>query len=222
LIGKQPLKKRSASVVSNEDKAIDHQALREITNEMAKNTTKKLKTKSGRSPPPPPHRPHRSLSPEPQRTPASSSNPTTVEPNEEVLVYPFDGEKAVIITNNDMSRLDDKRFLNDVLMDAYPKILQDEHPQKQIHIFSSLFFTRLTKSGKNAHERSKTIKYEQVKKWTKNVNLFEKEYIIIPIEQKNHWLLAIVTNPGYCVGRIPDDDVMIAEDLDEAPKSEKT
>jgi sentrin-specific protease 7 len=122
-------------------------------------------------------------------------------------VYPFNGKKAVNLTNKDISRLDDKRFLNDVLMDAYSKILQDEHQREEIHTFSSLFFTRLTQSDKGStDENSRAIYYEQVKKWTKNINLFEKEYIIIPIEQGKHWFLLIITSPGYCVGQIPEDD----------------
>jgi hypothetical protein len=186
-----------------------------------------------RSPSPPPslRRPRRSLSPIMPYTSAfssifaSSSVSIFTDPDEEALVYPFNGKKAVILKNSDISRLDDDKFLNDSIMDAYPKILQDEHPRDQIYTFSSFFFTRLTQSEKGSTDESSTaIKYEQVKRWTDKINIFEKEFIIIPIEQKYHWFLAIITNPGYCVGRIPDDDdddVMIAEGLDDVPKSVK-
>jgi sentrin-specific protease 7 len=35
----------------------------------------------------------------------------------------------------------------------------------------------------------------RVKNWTKNVNLFEKDYIIIPINEQSHWFLAIICFP---------------------------
>lgn len=38
--------------------------------------------------------------------------------------------------------------------------------------------------------------YNRVKNWTKNVNIFEKDFIIIPINENQHWYLAIVCFPG--------------------------
>lgn len=35
-----------------------------------------------------------------------------------------------------------------------------------------------------------------VENWTKNVNIFEKDYLIIPINEKSHWFLAIICFPG--------------------------
>lgn len=38
--------------------------------------------------------------------------------------------------------------------------------------------------------------HERVKKWTKNVNLFEKDFIVVPINENSHWFLAIICFPG--------------------------
>lgn len=35
-----------------------------------------------------------------------------------------------------------------------------------------------------------------MKNWTKNVNLFEKDFIIVPINESCHWFLAIICFPG--------------------------
>lgn len=39
-------------------------------------------------------------------------------------------------------------------------------------------------------------RHARVKNWTKNVNLFEKDFIIIPINEHCHWFLAIICFPG--------------------------
>lgn len=39
-------------------------------------------------------------------------------------------------------------------------------------------------------------RHARVEKWTKGVNLFEKDYIIIPINEQQHWFLAIICFPG--------------------------
>jgi hypothetical protein len=35
-----------------------------------------------------------------------------------------------------------------------------------------------------------------VKRWTKNVDIFEKDFLIIPINEANHWSLVIIVRPG--------------------------
>lgn len=39
-------------------------------------------------------------------------------------------------------------------------------------------------------------RHARVKNWTKNVNLFEKDFIVIPINEHCHWFLAIICFPN--------------------------
>jgi sentrin-specific protease 7 len=39
-------------------------------------------------------------------------------------------------------------------------------------------------------------KYERVKKWTKNVDVFDQDYLFVPIHDHAHWSVAIVCQPG--------------------------
>lgn len=39
-------------------------------------------------------------------------------------------------------------------------------------------------------------RHSRVKSWTKKVNIFEKDYLVIPINERSHWFLAIVCFPG--------------------------
>ncbi|KAI8886659.1 hypothetical protein K501DRAFT_269629 [Backusella circina FSU 941] len=70
---------------------------------------------------------------------------------------------------------------------------------KKIHFFSTFFFPKLTQ-GENS------MWHENVRRRTNNVNLFEKKYIVIPIQQRLHWFLNIVTNLGHRIGIESNDD----------------
>merc|ERR1719228_698040 len=79
---------------------------------------------------------------------------------------------------------------------------------KKTHIFTSYFYKRLTTKpltpkGSKQHpiednpELSGMQKmYERVRKWTKKVDLFEKDFIVVPINEKAHWYVCIICYPG--------------------------
>lgn len=116
-----------------------------------------------------------------------------VDTNEEhYLTFPFKAKKSVTVFQRDYERLDDDTYLNDTLMDVFPKIWADEFPDASIYTFSSFFFTKL--SGPH-----NTMHYDTVKRWTANEDIFKKKFLIIPIAQHNHWFLIVVMNPGYCI-----------------------
>lgn len=39
-------------------------------------------------------------------------------------------------------------------------------------------------------------KHKRVRKWTKNVDIFDKAYIFVPIHDHAHWSLAVICHPG--------------------------
>ncbi|KAF8527507.1 hypothetical protein BU17DRAFT_7919, partial [Hysterangium stoloniferum] len=100
-----------------------------------------------------------------------------------ILVYPFTGTGGVAVKNSDLQRLDPGEFLNDVVIEVALKLwlddLRRDNPglAEQIHVFSSYFFTNLSK--KNPEEG-----YEKVRKWTARFDIFQKKYIIVPINEK--------------------------------------
>lgn len=46
------------------------------------------------------------------------------------------------------------------------------------------------------NDEGKQSGYQLVKSWTKKVNLFEKDFLIIPINENLHWYLAIICHPS--------------------------
>ncbi|THH19095.1 hypothetical protein EW146_g2015 [Bondarzewia mesenterica] len=122
--------------------------------------------------------------------------PPLPDADEVILVYPFSGPGAVNITNADLARLKPDEFLNDTLIEFGLKLwlneLRDEQPElaDQFYIFSSFFYKKL--STKRPEDG-----FQSVRKWTSKVDLFQKKYLIVPINEHLHWYLAIICNPEY-------------------------
>uniref|UniRef100_A0A4W3GWJ5 Ubiquitin-like protease family profile domain-containing protein n=1 Tax=Callorhinchus milii TaxID=7868 RepID=A0A4W3GWJ5_CALMI len=127
-------------------------------------------------------------------------------PIEKLIVYPPPPSKGGIsVTNEDLYCLKEGEFLNDVIIDFYLKFLVLEKMKQQdanrIHIFSSFFYKRL-----NQRERRNLMdppnlslpqrRHARVKNWTRHVDLFQKDFVFVPINETAHWFLAVICFPG--------------------------
>jgi Ulp1 family protease len=64
--------------------------------------------------------------------------------------------------------------------------------------------------------------HEAVKKWTSKVNLFELDYIIVPINKDSHWSLVVMVRPGRVRGVDPNTPLFIKrKGRQKSPKKEK-
>ncbi|TMW52161.1 hypothetical protein DOY81_002720 [Sarcophaga bullata] len=137
------------------------------------------------------------------------SIPTTtqLQPNEirQLLIYP-PGKGGISINTEDYMCLATDQYLNDIIIDFYLKWLHDnvipEAQKERTHIFSTFFYKRLTTLTRHTHQDKDGSKltpaqkrHARVQNWTKNVNLFEKDFIVIPINEQSHWFLAIICFP---------------------------
>lgn len=130
-------------------------------------------------------------------------------PVENLITYPPPPAKGgITITNEDFYCLNEGEFLNDVIIDFFLKYLVleklSENDRQRTHVFSSFFYKRLTQrlnrhsyNNEQGLESSPMIKrHAQVKTWTRHVDIFEKDFIIVPINENAHWFLAIICFPG--------------------------
>jgi len=117
-----------------------------------------------------------------------------------VCEYPVGLKGGVIVSISDYKTLQYDTFLNDIIVDFYLTWLYNERlcqeERSKVHIFSSLFYTRLVQKTDEKSSVSSVSMHEQVKRWTKNVNLFDKRMAIIPICEHSHWYVILVINPG--------------------------
>jgi hypothetical protein len=115
---------------------------------------------------------------------------------EKPLVYPRSGKKKAEVTLSDRERLLREDFLNDNLIALYMRFLQEhlertnKEAAKRIYFFNTYFFATLT----NTPRGDRGINYSGVEKWTRNVDLFSYDYIVVPINESAHWYVAIICN----------------------------
>ncbi|KZT09310.1 cysteine proteinase [Laetiporus sulphureus 93-53] len=128
------------------------------------------------------------------RTAASESS--SPAPDELILVYPPSGVGAININKSDLKRLDPDGYLNDTLIEFGLKLwladLTKSNPDlaEQIHVFNSFFYKKLNVKDKDEG-------YQSVRKWTSKFDIFKKKFIIVPINERFHWYLAIIYHPEH-------------------------
>lgn len=95
----------------------------------------------------------------------------------------------------DIERLDESQFLNDNLIIFYLRLLEETQPQHgmKIYFHNPYFYSALTKQP---WQDDSKINYSNVQRWTSKVNLFEYDYIVVPVNENLHWYLAIICNPA--------------------------
>ncbi|CAH6792186.1 Senp2 [Phodopus roborovskii] len=108
-------------------------------------------------------------------------------PPDEILSSAF----KLRITRGDIQTLKNYQWLNDEVINFYMNLLV-ERSKKQgypaLHAFSTFFYPKLKSGG-----------YQAVKRWTKGVNLFEQELVLVPIHRKVHWSLVVMDLRKKCL-----------------------
>ncbi|KAL3994849.1 Ulp1 protease family C-terminal catalytic domain protein [Acanthocheilonema viteae] len=134
-----------------------------------------------------------------------------------LLNYPRD-QPTISIHYADVEYLRPNEMLNDTIIEFYLKYIQMElvpsERRPSIFIFNSFFYSRLTQMPPAGSSVIRTISsrakwiaenYKGVRTWTKNVDIFSADYIVVPIVEDIHWYLAIITFPRYSiVNRVPE------------------
>lgn len=122
-----------------------------------------------------------------------------------ILIYPPKGKGGIPINTKDFVCLGIDQYLNDVIIDFYLKYLHNEvlteAQRSKTHIFGTFFYNTLTNTKLLGQTNDVKLtaaqkRHERVKNWTKHVNIFEKDFIIVPINQQSHWFLAIICFPS--------------------------
>ncbi|XP_066460796.1 sentrin-specific protease 6 isoform X3 [Eleutherodactylus coqui] len=128
-----------------------------------------------------------------------------IGPIEKLIVYPPPPAKGGIsVTNEDLHCLNEGEFLNDVIIDFYLKYLVLEKLREKadkIHIFSSFFYKRLNQRERRNLQDTANLTLQQrrhgrVKTWTRHVDIFQKDFIFVPLNEAAHWFLAVICFPG--------------------------
>ncbi|XP_071453796.1 uncharacterized protein [Hetaerina americana] len=91
---------------------------------------------------------------------------------------------ANVITGADIQTLADSNWLNDEVINNYMDMLtqrgqSDDYPS--VYCFNTFFYPKLNSNG-----------YSSIRRWTKKVDIFQKDMLIVPLHLEIHWALAVV------------------------------
>ncbi|XP_018586644.1 sentrin-specific protease 3-like [Scleropages formosus] len=92
-----------------------------------------------------------------------------------------------MLTLDDLTTLDSQNWVNDQVINMYGELIMEAVNHKA-HFFNTFFYNQLATRG-----------YEGVKRWTKNVDLFSKTLLLIPIHLESHWSLVSVDLVSYSI-----------------------
>ncbi|XP_037280902.2 uncharacterized protein LOC119174182 isoform X6 [Rhipicephalus microplus] len=152
----------------------------------------------------------------------SSQEESSSGPNIKLLVYPAPPKTGGIpVHSADLRCLREGQFLNDVIIDFYLKYLllerSSEEVRQRTHIFSSFFYPRLTQrlNPRAPGQQGLTPaarRHRNVRTWTRHVDIFAKDFIVVPINQNAHWFLAVLCFPGLVANVCPPQEVAASYD----------
>lgn len=99
----------------------------------------------------------------------------------DVLVEGFNAE----ITRADIATLRNSTWLNDEVVNFYFNLLKERSEKDsnlpKVHIFNTFFYPKIMKVG-----------HSGVKRWTRKIDIFSYDLILIPIHLGMHWCLAVI------------------------------
>lgn len=111
-------------------------------------------------------------------------------PPDEVLVNGF----GAGITRKDIQTLRGLNWLNDEIINFYMSLVSERSTQddasreiprrpeeKKCHAFSTFFYPKLLKDG-----------YNSLRRWTRKVDIFSLDLVLVPIHLGLHWTLAVI------------------------------
>lgn len=138
----------------------------------------------------------------------------------QILCYRISEAKQICLYGSDLNCLREGQYLNDNIMNFYLKYFQlnsniSENILHKIHIYDPLFATYLLNSNSrkrkiNYHDKCKEMEYLDDpyhitgKKWTKDVDIFSKDFLLIPLVKDSHWFLIIICYIGNIISEESD------------------
>lgn len=142
----------------------------------------------------------------PQRSTRSCLRSGSQQLPQRLIQFPAAPSKGRIsVSSEDLLCLNQGEFLNDVIIDFYLKYLLLEGVggavAQKSHVFSSFFYKQLSKrrmAGEDgvASVPDRHTRHQRVKTWTRNVDIFTKDFLFVPVNQEAHWFLVLVCFPG--------------------------
>ncbi|KAA0188975.1 hypothetical protein HAZT_HAZT000903 [Hyalella azteca] len=108
------------------------------------------------------------------------SNALRKHPPGEVLTEKFN----IQITRRDIATLDGLNWLNDEVVNFYMNLIMERSQSEKlpsVYAFNTFFYPKLIKMG-----------FSGVKRWTKKIDIFSYDLLLVPVHLGMHWCLATI------------------------------
>lgn len=168
--------------------------------------------------------------------PAASPTPVSVPPDVPVSAPPpmlewhGSGNTSAVIRVADFERLIESPgkqspdlYLNDTLVSfflEYEWTALNPTKRARTYIFNSFFYKHLSKGKVDGQEWPA---FTKVERWTDKVKIFDMEMLFVPINEKLHWFVAVILNPGAILRKKSlagsPDSVKVAGNSATSPRS---
>mmetsp|Transcript_7006 Transcript_7006/g.22087 ORF Transcript_7006/g.22087 Transcript_7006/m.22087 type:complete len:262 (+) Transcript_7006:3095-3880(+) len=119
-----------------------------------------------------------------------------------------DAVDSVTVTRGDLDRLKPDEFLNDNLVNFALKLFLKDAAQsplrdsacfgdldRDVYAFSSQFYTKMQEQRLTRLDDTPQM-HALVANWTRDIDVFAKRLLLVPICEDLHWSLAVVCHPG--------------------------
>lgn len=127
--------------------------------------------------------------------------------NPVICTYKLINSKLLVIKRSDYEKLMPGAFLNDTIIDFALNFYAEQAQIEgtfSFHLFNSFFYHALRLEGCG-----------KVRKWVRNLDLFDKDSWMIPIAELDHWVLIVVLHPKHIfTGEEPSACMILFDSLD--------
>ena len=110
-----------------------------------------------------------------------------VTESEVLCKFPEGMSPNFVVTMDDYKSLEAGTWVTDAMVDIYLCMMQivmmSSEDLLKVKVFETAFYKQMLDTGINLY-------------WTKNVDIFNKELLLVPSCSSTHWFLIVVVKPG--------------------------
>lgn len=127
-------------------------------------------------------------------------------PSARSMDSPLIGWRLPEVDKQSIACLEPDKLLNDTVIEFY---MNHINQHENVHLFNPFFYNKI----KNSQS------CDTYRRWDKNVRIFDKDYLVVPICDYKHWVLVIVCYPRHVPAH---DDPIVIQDNENVTSSSST
>nr|CAB3474190.1 unnamed protein product [Digitaria exilis] len=118
--------------------------------------------------------------------------------DESKIYYPsrMDPE-AVELAYSDMKCLEPEEYLKSPVINFYLEYLKKSRPRRDLYMFNTYFYSKLENALSTLGNRDS--QFSKLRRWCRNVDIFTKSYLILPINETSIPVYHDIIYNGYCI-----------------------